>query len=427
MTTTHPFDTSRESILALWSPAAQTRRSLPESQVSDLFVLLHGMLFTNIQLDDFQPTLSRFLERLQIEGVEERDWIMMGIINIASLFEYGRTTAVLYPICGFTGSAAAQQKLRLAKKEERKDSDRMEVDDGDDVKMIAADSVSDSPKMKEATVEDDLPVHLRLSLQLVLSMLAQALKKPTRKSLLHGDTLNPYIVIILTFLSTVMKSEFSPIFERAVPWKELADFLSTVPRKIIRSETKSGRDFALLTSGCSPLPEDACIRGMAWGGRKIYERGFWTKSETNHAESDVLDREEMEEPVDGIIEDEDDADGKKSPADDVKNRWVRVFRAGTKIAKYIDGLSCVPEESGKRTWKVEGALATKVSRWQEQERIERQEEEMRRIRKRWDDSMDIDEAADLGSGSDDDEEDEEDSQEVRDLKVSAILLFLPLY
>jgi protein SMG6 len=89
--------------------------------------------------------------------------------------------------------------------------------------------------------------------------LAQALKKPTRKCLLHGDTLNPYIVIILTFLSTVMKSEFSPIFERAVLRKELADFLSTVPRKIIRLEIKSDKEFALLTSGCSPLPEDARI------------------------------------------------------------------------------------------------------------------------------------------------------------------------
>ncbi len=43
----------------------------------DLFVLLHGMLFTNIQLDDFQPTLARFVECLEIKGAAEREWIMM--------------------------------------------------------------------------------------------------------------------------------------------------------------------------------------------------------------------------------------------------------------------------------------------------------------------------------------------------------------
>ena len=57
---------------------------------SNLFILLHGMLFTNIELDDFQPTLAQFIERLEIKGAEEHEWIMMGIINIASIMEYGR-------------------------------------------------------------------------------------------------------------------------------------------------------------------------------------------------------------------------------------------------------------------------------------------------------------------------------------------------
>jgi len=53
MTTLHPFTTSRESVLPLWSAPVQSRRSLPDSRIPDLFVLLHGMLFTIIQLDDF--------------------------------------------------------------------------------------------------------------------------------------------------------------------------------------------------------------------------------------------------------------------------------------------------------------------------------------------------------------------------------------
>ena len=77
MTTLHqtlyPFPTSCESIL---SHAAQARRSVPDAKASDLFILLRGMLFTNIQLVDFQPTLAWFVERLEIEGAEEREWIM---------------------------------------------------------------------------------------------------------------------------------------------------------------------------------------------------------------------------------------------------------------------------------------------------------------------------------------------------------------
>jgi protein SMG6 len=103
MTTLHPFLTSRESILSIWSHAAQARRSVPDAKASDLVILLRGMLFTNIQLDDFQPTLARFIERLEIEGAEEREWIMMGVINIASILEYGRPGGVLRKV-GCVGS-----------------------------------------------------------------------------------------------------------------------------------------------------------------------------------------------------------------------------------------------------------------------------------------------------------------------------------
>jgi protein SMG6 len=71
----------------------QARRSVPDAKASNLFILLHGVLFTNIQLDNFQPTLAHFIERLEIEGAEEREWIVMGII--ASIMEYGRPGGVL--------------------------------------------------------------------------------------------------------------------------------------------------------------------------------------------------------------------------------------------------------------------------------------------------------------------------------------------
>ncbi|KJA24320.1 hypothetical protein HYPSUDRAFT_200547 [Hypholoma sublateritium FD-334 SS-4] len=77
MTTLHPFPTSRESVLPISRSTSQ------------------GMLFTNIQLYDFQATLARFLECLEIEGAEEREWIMMAVINLSSVHEYRRSNAVL--------------------------------------------------------------------------------------------------------------------------------------------------------------------------------------------------------------------------------------------------------------------------------------------------------------------------------------------
>ena len=95
MIATHPFETARESVLPLWSPVAQVRRSAPDARTPELFVFLHGMLFTNIRLDDFSPTLARFLERLSIEEPEAREWTMMAAINIGALLEYARPQGVL--------------------------------------------------------------------------------------------------------------------------------------------------------------------------------------------------------------------------------------------------------------------------------------------------------------------------------------------
>ena len=64
----HPFSTARESVLAMWSLAAQVRRPVPDACLPELFVLLHGVLFTNIQFNDFKRVLERFQEKLEIGG-----------------------------------------------------------------------------------------------------------------------------------------------------------------------------------------------------------------------------------------------------------------------------------------------------------------------------------------------------------------------
>lgn len=66
---THPFEMAHELVLPLWSQVTNcTARCLaPTASTLELFIVLHGMLFTNIQLDGFSTTLVRLLEHLDIE------------------------------------------------------------------------------------------------------------------------------------------------------------------------------------------------------------------------------------------------------------------------------------------------------------------------------------------------------------------------
>ena len=428
MTTVQPFTTARGSILALWTPSAQLRRSSPEAHVSDLFILLHGMLFTKIQLEGFHPTLSRLLDRLQIEEIEERDWMMMAVINIGSVLEYGRPTAVLNGISDIVPTIPPLPKSRTSsKKEEREDPDRMDDNaEEDDIKMgaVADEATSSTTIAMGDAGQDDLHVHLKLSLQLAFSILSQALSRPMRRVPFQRDTVNPYITIILTFVSRVVKSDHWPIFERVIPWGELAVSLCAVPKSIIKlsDEVASSREPPFITTGCSPLPEDACLRGMAWGGQRIYERDFWNRDTNGRInEAAVLDVKEGEGVSDGIIEDDDgdddDGDDDTPRISDQDNRWIRVLRSGMRFAQHVDGFVCTQQPNGERFWTVEGRLADRVESWKERWRMEREEDNMRRIRRSWDDSMDVDKEPAGGAFEENDADGENGSKEVKALEV----------
>ncbi|KAJ6623408.1 hypothetical protein B0H10DRAFT_2009580 [Mycena sp. CBHHK59/15] len=414
MTTLHPFMTSRESVLPMCPPGGPSL---------DLFVLLHGMLFTNIQLDDFQPTLARFIERLEIEGAEEREWIMMAIVNICSVLEYGKPTGVLKKVGGIgtrdmSGASAVAMRVMAKRALADEDKDKMDVDD-EGVQQT-------SPAMSDAeAASSEPPASFRFALQLMFTMLTHVLRRPTRKpSPFARSNLNPYLTVILTFLATVLKHpQTLEAVERSIPWEELAAFFAKVPRHLMASqglaEVRTSREerWAMLTTSCAPLPEDWCLRGMEWVGRKVYQHGFWKTGEDRRAEIEVLDDSEAVEITDGHIEDDDDEGGDEgggSAGDgELAKRWVRIVRCGVGIADVVDGFTWV---EGTRDWRVEGALASKVEAWREQDRLQKEEEERRRMGTCWaDDSMDVDDGPDdiLSEES----EDEDDTEEVKALKA----------
>lgn len=430
MTTLHPFPMSRESVLPIWSSTAQSRRSQPDASASELFVLLHGMLFTNIQLDDFTSTLARFLERLEIEGAQEREWIMMAVVNIAAIMEYGRQSGVLRRIGGVgatregTGLAPVRMVARrnpTAHHENDREDRSMDVDDESPV-VAAGQAVSFAPPHADSA--PDLPPMFKFATQLTFSMLSFVLRHPTRKaSQFSRSNLNSYLTIVLTFLATVCKHPPTlSILERSMPWKDLAQFFSNIPKSVLAAQgllvpAIGGERWSMLTSGCAPpLPEDWCMRGMEWVGRKVFERGYWKSGEDRRAEMEVLDFEENVQLTDGIIEDEDeDEDGRGEGQSVTAKRWTRLARCAVALGNVVDGFSW---REGTRRWTVEGALAAKVERWQEEDQREREDEERRRRgRSRTDDVMDVDAEEEVEETSEESEDDGEDPEEIKALKA----------
>lgn len=371
---------------------------------------------------------------------------MMALINIGALLEYGRPTAVLRRVAGIetrgtgaslsptlpTGATAGRIKVLMAKRLDG-DTSKMDIDDEDiDVDKAAAGETPSAPS--PISQEPELPAALKLAMQLTFAMLAHTLRHPFRRPNEYATpTLNPYNTIILTFLATVFRdSSARAALERSVPWEELATFLTNIPRKdILREHQKmTAESGLLLTSGCKPLPEDWCVRGMGWGGKKVFERGFWNKEldsagEERNMEVEVLDRIEVpEQLMDGIIEDEGDEREPSKEQSPEKRRWVRLTRAGLRIARDIHGFKFTAASplDGRPCWRIEGALAEKVARWREEERQEREEEELRLQGTRWDeDSMEVDDADEMHVDDESGDDDEADSEEIRRLKVSLVV------
>lgn len=120
LTAAHPYLPARESILPFFEQEHQARRSRPEVSINDLFVHLHGMLFTKIQLDDFDSELARFMEKLtedrflsakqgRVPGgfgrqsgdiiaqstMSNASWVMMGTVNVCAVLQYGLEDGVI--------------------------------------------------------------------------------------------------------------------------------------------------------------------------------------------------------------------------------------------------------------------------------------------------------------------------------------------
>ena len=159
------------------------------------------------------------------EGVEERDWVMMGAINLGAVLEYGRASGVISPRDGPNfGGGGVRVVVKRATTIVEDDETKMDVDDTGDSKLAAIHASPVSSEVDDTLMAQEYPTSFKLATQLTFSMLSYALKNPTRKaSPFARATLNPYLTIALTFLSTISKHPATlQILKRSIPWAELA-------------------------------------------------------------------------------------------------------------------------------------------------------------------------------------------------------------
>jgi protein SMG6 len=239
MTVLHPFSTARESVQNLFGNALTAKRLQPEAKAAELFVVLHGMLFTNIQLDEFETILARFLEKLQLDVLEEREWIMMAVTNLAAVLDYGKSYGVLRSagVIGEKKDTKETEKPRAGLKrkneatapipEEEDVTRKMDVDEPEETEEAQQEESTNDGSPRSA---DDVPVSFSLALRLTFSMFRYVLRHPKlRRTPVAPSSLNPYIPVMFTFLATMFRHPRAiALMERSLPWEEMTAFLGTL-------------------------------------------------------------------------------------------------------------------------------------------------------------------------------------------------------
>lgn len=422
MIASHPFDTARESIQPLFSSDAQrARMRAADAGPVPQFVLLLGLLFTRVQLDDFDTVLARFVERLEIEGVSavrEPEWIMIGVCCVGAVLEFGRPDGVIKARGGLS-----QRNARPASGAANGTRDRdVEMEDA------AADDAEDLARPMQAlttsapAADNELPHHFTLAVRLFCAVLRFTLRQPKiRATPPYGPQYNPFLTIALTFLATLVRTPaVRTAVERHVPWAQLAAFAGHVTkRRAAAAEVGAGAKGRLVSPTGGPLPEDWCLRGAEWV-RRVYVHGFWRAGRWS-GEGDVLDAAVGR---DGVVEDEEDGDEGRGVEDGAavleRGRCARLGAAAGGIVASVEGMRWEEDiASRSRTCEVEGVLREKIERWEREDREEEEERERRKkwgVKSRWDMDVDEVEVEDVEAEVED-EEDMDEDEEIRVLKV----------
>uniref|UniRef100_V5EZX4 PIN domain-containing protein n=2 Tax=Kalmanozyma brasiliensis (strain GHG001) TaxID=1365824 RepID=V5EZX4_KALBG len=326
-----PFSPARDSILPLFNQEQQASRLHRESSVEELFLYLHGILITRVQLDDFEPVFDRLMAKLArlVEergpaGIPQSVWTMMASINIASLFQYGAQDSLLASLLleqagksdgrsNRTQKAAASTPTailvssttpktddnllsELPREAEWDDPSDDDSEVGGEAQVISLEAKSGSD---EQEVPDELPIVLQKAATLCFSMHSLTFDLSSADASLRS---NPYNTTVSTFLVSLCQSKKAfRMLERFIPWdlwlRRIDQSLSLFERTWPKCLSSSFITPQLL------LPEDFCLRGILGLSRHLYDRNLWrnamndgglTAEQAFDNEVEVLDADDAE-------------------------------------------------------------------------------------------------------------------------------------
>lgn len=286
----------------------QAARLQPDVPALSLFIHLHGLLYTGNNLNTFDLILARLEEKLEdtfkyaqsqadrpprrsVQGKQRDDpsqrlnrdatWIMMAVINISATMEFGREGGVLKSALS---QAHGQKKSeKQSSRTEKKPAGRSDPTPSEASLTDLARQVErlglEASKMRSFSRTSDqatihVPTSLRLAMRLTVTLLVHAIRHPTKPG--EADpAINPYITILLTFLSTLAHNPTAlAVIRSDIPWEKLISLFDTLPKYASDLYLRNNNNIPSRLLGLT-LPEDWCIRGMEWTGKQLFGRGYW--------------------------------------------------------------------------------------------------------------------------------------------------------
>jgi hypothetical protein len=248
---TIPFTSARESILTLFEPVLNADNGQGQYRLPPLdtaFVKAHGLLFTNRDLQKFDPSVKEFLGLLDTQ---------IGRVT-RKFMEQGYHIAVANSVA-MVGFAAKDNILMKA---------LASVGGNEDVAMA---NTSEAVSQSTMTFRN-----------------AQRLGNATTEIVLErvGDpNVLPFIHVTLVFMFFMARhSAAMNLLQAEFPWKSLAIMLNTILGSFPTPDRIADESFPVLEKDDPrPFPEDFAVRGLLWT-EGYFPIDFFTKKKIDEEE-----------------------------------------------------------------------------------------------------------------------------------------------
>jgi hypothetical protein len=237
-----PFTSARESILTLFEPVlnadnAQGQYRLPPLDTA--FVKAHGLLFTNRDMEKFEPTVKEFLGLLDNQiGRVTRKFMEQG---------YYIAVANSVAMLGFASKDSVLMQAMAASLKE-------------DVDMTGTATDDTSPQVKSFE-------HAQRLSNATLSIVLQRIGDPN---------VLPFIHVTLVFMFHMARHPHAMrLLEASFPWEALTVMLNTLLAPYSTPSRIESTEFPLpIKDDVRPFTEDFAMRGLLWADGYYPEKWF---------------------------------------------------------------------------------------------------------------------------------------------------------